>query len=236
MAGFAVLYLAGHDGWLPFIITEVMIVLCAIAVAAAVKVAPPFHGMASQNMLRLGLKAPTPMVVNLLVAITFGSLASFMPIYGPDVGLPLEDVFLLLVCLSAGGMLQYPIGWLADKMDRRLLAMLVMAFMALMFVVMPEALSDPILRWPYVVLMGGGLMGLYTLGLILLGARFRGIDLGSATTLFQVMWNAGMVAGPFAVGFAMDLTGAAALPWTLVAFYIVVIGFTAMRGRRQPEP
>ena len=85
-------------------------------------------------------------------------------------------------------------------------------------------------------MLGGAMMGLYTMGLILLGERFRGIDLGSATTLFQVMWNVGMVTGPFAVGAAMDVAGASALPWTLVATYIVVIGFTALRGRRHHDP
>jgi MFS family permease len=233
MAGFGILYLSGHGGWLPFVIIEILIVACCLAVAAAVKVAPPFHGHASQTMLGLAFRAPTPMVVNLLVAITFGSLASFLPIYGPDVGLPRESVFLLLALLSAGGLLQYPIGWLADRMDRRLLAILVMAAMAALFAVMPATLADPVLRWPYVVILGGGMMGLYTLGLILLGARFRGVDLGAATTLFQVMWNTGMVVGPFAVGFAMDAAGAGALPWTMVAFYAVVIVFIAARGRRR---
>ena len=232
MLGFGILYVTGQDGWLPFLLIEAMIVVVCLAVAAAIKVAPPFRGIASHTMLGLALRAPTPMVVNLLVAITFGSLASFLPVYGPDIGLPRESAFLLLILLSAGGLLQYPIGWLADLMDRRLLAILVMTVMAVLFVLMPTALADPFFRWPFVVLLGGGLMGLYTLGLILLGARFRGVDLGAATTLFQVMWNTGMVAGPFAVGFAMNTAGAQALPWTLVAFYIVVIGFTAIRGRR----
>jgi MFS family permease len=172
------------------------------------------------------------MIVNLLVAITFGSLASFLPVYGPDVGLPRDSVFLLLTLLSAGGLLQYPIGWLADRINRRLLAVIVMAVMAVLFALMPAALADPLLRWPYVVMLGGGMMGLYTLGLTLLGARFRGVDLGASTTVFQVMWNTGMVVGPFAVGFTMDVAGAGAFPWTMVGFYAAVILFIAARGRR----
>lgn len=232
MAGFAIVYLTGHGGWLPFIIIEALIVAGCLAVAAAVKVAPPFHGTASHTMLGLAFRAPTPMIVNLLVAITFGSLASFLPVYGPDVGLPRDSVFLLLALLSAGGLLQYPIGWLADRINRRLLAVIVMAVMAVLFALMPAALADPLLRWPYVVMLGGGMMGLYTLGLTLLGARFRGVDLGASTTVFQVMWNTGMVVGPFAVGFTMDVAGAGAFPWTMVGFYAAVILFIAARGRR----
>jgi len=233
MAGFAIVYLTGYSGWLPFIIIEALILACSLAVAAAVKVAPPFHGSPSHSMLGLALRAPTPMIVNLLVAVTFGSLASFLPVYGPDVGLPRDSVFLLLTLLSAGGLLQYPIGWLADRMDRRLLAIIVMVVMAGLFAVLPNALADPVLRWPYAVVLGGAMMGLYTLGLILLGTRFHGVDLGSATTVFQVMWNTGMVVGPFAVGFAMNVAGADAFPWTMVVCYVVVIAFVAARGRRR---
>ena len=236
MAGFAVLLVAGHDGWLPFLIMEAMIAACAVAVAAALRVAPSFHVAATQSMLRLLFAAPTPLTVNLLVAITFGALATFMPVYGPALGLTREDAFLLLTLMSAGGLLQYPIGWLADRMNRRLLALLVMAVMTGLFAAMPALLADPFWRWPYVVLLGGGMMGLYTLSLVLLGARFRGGDLGAATTLFQVMWNAGMVAGPFAVGFAMDAAGDGAFPWTMAAFYAAFLVFVALRGRRHREP
>jgi MFS family permease len=229
MAGFGILYAVGHGGWLPFLIMEVLILACVLAVAAALRVAPRFPGMQTQSMAALFRVAPTSLTVNLLVAVTFGSLATFMPVYGPAVGVPLQDAFLLLTLLSGGGLLQYPIGWLADHMDRRLLTLLVLAVMAALFAVMPSALADPLWRWPYVIVLGGGMMGLYTLSLILLGQHFRGGDLGAATTLFQIMWNTGMFAGPFAIGFAMDATGDRAFSWTLAACYGAFLAFYAIR-------
>jgi len=231
MTGFAVLFIVGHGGWLPFLVMEAMIAACAVAVWLAVSVAPPFDGEPSRGMLGLLLLGPMPLLVNLLVAVTFGALATFMPVYGPELGLDVETSFLLLTLLSAGGLLQYPIGWLADRMDRRRLALAVMLLMAVLFATMPAALADPFWRWPFVIVMGGGLMGLYTLALILLGSRFQGADLGAATTLFQVMWNSGMVAGPFAVGFAMDIAGDRVLPWTLFAVYAGFILGVGLRGR-----
>ena len=236
MAGFGVLYAVGHGGWLPFLIMEAMILVCAVAVAPALRVAPRFSEMQTQSTLALFRLAPAPLLVNLLVAITFGSLATFLPVYAPAIGVPLRDAFLLLTLLSGGGLLQYPIGWLADHMDRRLLMVLVLVVMAVLFAVMPGALADSFWRWPYVVVLGGGMMGLYTLSLILLGQYFRGADLSAATTLFQVMWNTGMFAGPFAIGFAMDGIGDRALPWTLAACYGGFLAFYALRiglGRRR---
>ena len=231
MAGFGVIDLVGYNGWAPFLIIAAMVVVCAVAIVPALRVAPPFAGEQSAPMAKLFFLAPTPLLVNLLVAITFGSLASFLSVYATDVGIPRGDAFRLLVLLSAGGLLQYPIGWLADRMNRRLLALILMGVLVVMFALMGPALADPVLRWPYAMLLGMALMGLYTLGLILLGARFRDADLSAATTLFQIMWNTGVVVGPIAVGFAMRQAGPAGLPWTIIAFCLLVAAVTAMRGR-----
>jgi MFS family permease len=230
MVGFAVIYLIGHAGWTPFLITAFMVFACALTIVPALRVAPPFVGEQSAPMAKMFFVAPTPLVINLLVAVTFGSLASFMSVYGADIGLPRDDAFLLLVLLSAGGLMQYPVGWLADRMNRRVLAIGLMIAMIAMFVLMGPALADSFWRWPYALLLGLGLMGLYTLGLTLLGDRFRDADLGAATTLFQIMWNTGVVIGPFAVGLMMEQTGPGGLPWTIVAFYGVVALFTSLRG------
>ena len=230
MAGFGVLYLGGHTGWLPFLILEAMIVVCAAIVAWAARDAPPFAEATGQKLAGLLRAAPESFLVNLLVALTFGALATFMPVYLPELGLERETSFLLLTVLCAGGLLQYPIGWLADRVSRRRLVLAIMAVMAALFAVMPGALADPVWRWPHIVLLGVGLMALYTLALILLGGRFRGGDLGSATTVFQVVWNVGMAAGPFAVGFAMDAAGNRALPWTLLACHAAFAVLVALCG------
>ncbi|MBT7645597.1 MAG: MFS transporter, partial [Rhodospirillaceae bacterium] len=216
-----------------FVIIAAMVAACMVAIVPAVPVAPPFTGTQSQPMIGLFFVAPTPFLINLLVAVSFGSLASFMSVYGTDIGIPLDDTFLLLILLSAGGLMLYPIGWLADRMDRRKLALIIMLILIVLFAIMGMALRDPVLRWPYAVCLGIGIMGLYTLGLSLLGARFRNADLGAATTVFQIMWNSGVVVGPFAIGFAMDMTGPSGLPWTIIVFFVVVAAITAMRRQHR---
>jgi MFS family permease len=231
MAGFGVIGYFGHTGWTPFLIAGGMVAASALAILPAIRIAPPFAGAQSAPMAKLFFVAPTPLLINLLAAVTFGSLASFLSVYGTDIGMPLDDTFWLLVLLSAGGLMQYPIGWLADRMNRRTLALGLMVAMMVMFALMGLALADPFLRWPYALFLGMGLMGLYTLGLTLLGARFRDADLSAATTLFQLMWNTGVVVGPFAVGIAMEQTGPAGLPWTIIGFYVLVAAVVVVRGR-----
>ena len=232
MAGFGIVFAVGHAGWTPFLIIAGLVAVCIATIATAVHAAPPFRGRASHAMIGLALVAPTPMTINLAVAVSFGSLAAFLAVYGVDVGLTHGDAYLLLVLLSAGGLLQYPVGWLADRVNRRLLGIVVMALTGILFALMDRAFDDPVLRWAWALLVGAGIMSLYTIALIMLGARFRGVDLGAATTVFQIFFNTGFVVGPLAVGAAMSAVGPDGLPWTLVAIHAAVIAFAAIRARR----
>ena len=95
MTGFAVIGYFGHTGWAPFLIAGGMVVASALAILPAVRIAPPFAGSQSAPMVRLFFMAPTPLLINLLAAVTFGSLASFLSVYGTDIGMPRDDTFWL---------------------------------------------------------------------------------------------------------------------------------------------
>ncbi|MDH3789844.1 MAG: hypothetical protein OES53_14890, partial [Xanthomonadales bacterium] len=59
------------------------------------------------------------------------------------------------------------------------------------------------------------------LGVIMVGQRFRGAMLATATTLFTACWGAGTLLGPLLVGIGMDWFGAEYMP-------ILVFGFFAL--------
>ena len=52
------------------------------------------------------------MLLNLCFALIFGAFWTFLPIYGPAVGLSVDTAIILLTFQSLGGIvMQYPIGW-----------------------------------------------------------------------------------------------------------------------------
>ena len=80
--------------------------------------------------------------------------------------------------------------------------------------------------WPWALLFGifiwsGLASGFYTIGLTLLGARFRGADLAHANATFIILYNIGMLAGPPLVGAAMDLLPPHGFFWSLSVIFIV---------------
>ena len=77
----------------------------------------------------------------------------------------------------------------------------------------PQALA----LWTVVSLWGGAMGGIFTVGITLLGQRFRGIELVSANAVFSVLFGVGGLLGPFIVGTTMSAIGPVGFPASLLA-------------------
>ena len=69
------------------------------------------------------------------------------------------------------------------------------------------------------LLWGGCVAGLYTVGLSHLGSRLVGADLAAANAAFIFCYAVGTVVGPQAIGAAMDVSGNDGFAWAIVAFF-----------------
>jgi hypothetical protein len=80
------------------------------------------------------------------------------------------------------------------------------------------------------LLVGAAGFGIYTVGLALLGERFRGTDLVAGTAAFATVWGLGSLFGAVACGWAMDGFGPNALPYALAIIFAVYLGLNARRA------
>lgn len=210
-AGFALgpllLTLVGSRGWAAFAAAALLTALAALPVLLVLRHAPSLEGRPSTGLLGYPLAAPVPMFICALFAAIDGIILSFLPLYGLKLELPEQATLMLVTLLGVGGIIvQVPVGWLADRLDRLLLTVVCVVLLILGVLAIPAVLH----LWPWVwlhfLLLGGVLGGLYTVGLILLGERFKGADLASASSAFGLMWGIGMIAGPPLGGLGMHLS------------------------------
>ena len=79
----------------------------------------------------------------------------------------------------------------------------------------------------------GGVEGMiYTLGMILLGQRFRGAELAAASVLYTGMWGVGTMLGPVIVGVGMDAFGDTSMPYLIAVIYVVYMPVYFFRRRK----
>ncbi len=94
---------------------------------------------------------------------------------------------------------------------------------------LPYASQDWFMLALLLLLWGGVVAGLYTVGLSLIGQRFTGADLAAANAAFIFFYAIGTIAGPAAIGAGMDIDGPEGFAWVITAFFAVFVIFAIYR-------
>jgi MFS family permease len=227
-AGFALgpllLILTGSEGMLPFYSTSALI-LCAGLPLFIVSHRRMDQGDEKPHGLwQVFLLAPTIMLANVFYAAAAESILTFFPIFGISLGLSENFALGLMTLMGAGTMiLIMPFSWLADRVNRMgLLAVFVLLTIVGLWL-MPYLVRTPLVAGIYAFLFGGIEGMIYALGVTLVGERFKGAMLATASTMFTACWGAGTVLGPLLTGAGMDWFGADKMAWIICLFFAVYL-------------
>ncbi len=198
----------GIDGWRPFLIIAGAVALSAVPLPFARGLAPPMPAQHGATLRGLVAVAPTVMLAALVGGFVDTGLFTLLPIYGLRAGFA-EATVVVMLSLFVGGnlVLQLPIGWLADRTDRRAVLLACVAAGLVGAVLLPVLLFHGPLLWVMLFLWGGTSFGIYTCGLALLGERFPRAQLAGANTAFVMIYEFGSASGPVIAGAAMDAIG-----------------------------
>lgn len=205
-AGPLILSGVGTTGATPFLIGSAVALTAALFVASPRVTAPAFDHPAKETPLHFMRLAPVAIgAITLNAAIETAGL-SFLALYAVSLGWNEVGATRLMSCMMVGAiLLQLPIGWLGDRMDRmRLVSGLALAA-GLGALVWPLALTSEIATYALLFVWGGAFVGVYTIMLAVVGSRFQGSDLIGIYAAMGLMWGVGALVGPVLAGLAMDL-------------------------------
>jgi MFS family permease len=234
-AGPAIIGWIGIEGWRPFLIGAAVL---AVGILPIGLVRPPPAGPTGQDraegLLRFAGKAPMLLLAVAAFAVFDVAVLSLMPVYGLQLGLDLQTAANALTALIVGNVvLQFPIGWLADRFPRRAVLAGCATGTSVMLLLLPVVMGRPWM-WPTLVLAGACAYGVYTVSLSALGDRFRGEELLQGSSAFALMWGLGALAGSVSSGWAMRGAGPHALPLLLAGVFALLalgVGIRVLRLR-----
>lgn len=215
----------GSGGFTPFGIGMVIIAFAVIPVMIARKDSPEFEEGEHVPFLPYIFIVPAAtMAVFVYGAVETGGFALF-PVFGTRVGLNEGDAALLLTMVGLGNVLmQIPLGLISDRIrDRRILLLICAIIGFIGMIALPSVVGNWYLMAFLLLIWGGVVAGLYTVGLAHLGSQLQGRELASANAAFIFCYGIGMLAGPQAAGVGMDVMGAKGFPITLSLFFAAFI-------------
>ncbi|MBB2675266.1 MFS transporter [Rhizobium sp. 9T] len=225
-AGPLLFSLLGSDGIFPFLVGAGAILLAAIPIFIARYESPVLEEKPELHFMRYVFLVPTATAaVFIFGAVEAGGLSLF-PIFAVRAHFTESQAALLLTMMGVGNVIfQIPLGLLSDRIpDKRplLAGMALMGFIGSMM--LPLLVDNWLLMAGLLLFWGGCVSGLYTVGLSHLGSRLTGSDLAAANAAFVFCYAMGTVAGPQAIGAAIDVAGNNGFAWAIAAFF----GFYAM--------
>ncbi len=231
--GPALLSLTGAEGVTPFLAGAALMAVASLPVAfAAASEAPEPNEKGGPHWSAILAGAPVAMMASLLYgAIETGGTA-LLPVFGLRAGFNvLWATFQVTVFALGNVVFQIPIGMLADRMDKGRLLAAIAIFGLAGAMILPLLPGAPLLYAVALFVWGGVVGGLYSVGLAQLGAQFAGAELASANAAYIMMYAAGMLAGPPAIGYGLDLAPGG-LFWALAAFFALYLLLIAAKARR----
>ena len=179
------------------------------------------------------VSSPGLMGSSWMMGFLYAATAYLLPIFALQFDLNYAQSSRTIAWLGSGELaLPLFVGWFADKVDKRKL----MIFIALVTIatlsIMPFVFAAPFMRLGVLFVLGGAIMSFYSLGLTMLGQKFKGSLLASANASFIFFLCLGEIIGPPVIGTAMDLFGTYAFGWSMALFTLVYLLIFISAGSR----
>lgn len=223
-----ILAYTGSDGNLAFYTAGLLAILAIVLITVSGMPRVDAEEEIPDSFL-LSLKlAALPIMATVLNAAVEMLGINFLSLYAIKLGWSESSSALLISVLMFGAIvLQLPIGWLADKVNRLTLMRTLAFIAAIMAFIWPTILAFHLLSYVMLFLWGGIFVGIYTVAITWVGEHFKGSQLAGIYAAMSVAWGAGALAGPLLGGLVMQYS-LHGLPW-LTGAMCLVFAFVSLK-------
>ena len=237
-SGQLLMNLSDPRGFQLFVLVSVLISVALIPITLSVGRAPPFEAPESIGVRALFRASPLGVAGAFLIGIAHAALYTMGPVYGTEIGLTVERVSLFIAAALFGGLvLQWPIGWLSDRFDRRRVIVAV-AWVATGAAIAAGAGGG---SYPLLIastaLLGGMSMPLYSLCGAHTNDHLTPPQIVAASATLVLVGGFGLLMGPSLAAALMQLAGPPGIFWLLALVHGCIGAYGLYRMmRREPVP
>ncbi len=201
----ALLLVDDSGGYLPFVIGSIAISISFAPILLSISPTPAFESSKPMTMLQLFHSSPLGCVGMFVLGGLFAAQFGMASVYAKAVGMSDGQIAIFTSSFFIGGLLfQFPLGWMSDRMDRRILvaaAAGVAGFAGLFASVLG---GNFYLLVAAVFICGGLINPLYSLLIAHTNDHLDHDDMASASGSLVLLAGAGSSVGPIFIGWFMS--------------------------------
>ena len=199
--------------------------LCLVPVALTRRIHPePLHPAPLEPRYFLQ-RVPLSMLTSIVAGAMVGAFYGLAPLYASRIGLPTQMIGLFMAtCIVAGLLVQGPLGWLSDRLDRPTLIRVGSAL--LMLIALPQAIFTDL---PIAFIFIGGslscmlLFSLYPLAVAFANDNIEAEKRVSLTAVLLTTFGIGASISPLLIGVLMKSFGPNMLYVSLSLFAMLIV-------------
>jgi MFS family permease len=191
-----------------FLVASILLSLSLVPVLISRIKAPEIEIQEKISLPELISHAPTGTLTLFLVAIAHGGLFGMGAVYANKAGLDIsQTVNFMSSFILMGAVLQWPIGWLSDRMDRRIMisaTSMMVLLLSTVIVIFNPAATTLILIFG---VLGATSLVIYSLAIASINDRLEAEKMVEASSTMVLIYGTGSILGPSTIGFILDHLG-----------------------------
>ena len=235
--GQALLNIANPGGYGLFILTSVLISLALVPLLLVRTPSPTIDIPEKLNILGLMKTAPLGVTGVIIAGVTSGAMLGLGALYAKNIGMNIVQISMFTGASYIGGMLlQWPIGLLSDRQDRRVTILWVAIVGAAVALIVPfgYSMNSQLIMMAGMFMVGAFVFPMYSLASSHINDQLRPEQILSASSGIILLNGVGGMSGPLIAAILMDWISLDALFWFVALMNIVVILMAMYRINFQP--
>jgi MFS family permease len=233
----ALMLVADPGGYILFIIPSILVSLAFAPILLSVGPTPAFSTTKPLSLMQIMKISPLGCVGMFLLGGVFSAQFGMAPVYGAEQGLSVAQISIFVsVFYVAALFLQFPIGWVSDRMDRRkliLILTLVLGLGGVLGTIMGDVF---IVLLASAFLIGGTSNPLYSLLIAYTNDFLDHDDMAAAAGGMVFINGLGAVTGPLITGWLMGVVGAWGFFLFITILSFALAAYAAYRMTQRAAP
>jgi len=227
---------ADPAGWNLFVLMSVLVSVSFAPILLAAQRTPAFERTKPMSFGKLFQTSPTSCVGIFFLGGIFAALFGMSPVYATEVGLTVQQTTIFISMIYLGGLIaQYPIGWLSDRMDRRVLIAGITAAGAILSLASLGLLSERPVLYAVAFVIGGIANPLYSLLIAYANDYTEHEDMAAASGGMIFINGVGAIMGPVVVGAMMERFGSNMFFVFIALMMALTAAYSIYRMTRRPS-